>query len=655
MNFQKPRGRLGRGLAPRGERTVRPQHNLRSADLCTLEDAEEQTIQKSEVRFNEDTIMKMREEDVLSARDPSITDDNLWEEYRLSDVKVYANSVNQLKSLLIADNETPLTVSGILTDVEDLQEQLISPQQRFSGNVEISDVRKFAYGQYEDGEVGIWAAGRAGWFEVKPSRKYKRIYNDMVEAIDLLYFLADTYRKTANKKGGRKVMATSDAVFRKYVDHTSRRCADADDAAEIISKHRDFLINSMLRGKEAISWTSTPIWEYFSITFPVSFSLLWEPRVMTEKTKDEVVQVKEKLSREADEATRLATDVDKDSMAHESDEQFESSLNAFTVNTGHRTKAQIIFLLLEDMRNRISHIKVRDLAKALHTTFKTDNLSQAEDIIRARGPELQKLMKQTSHRDPQWSQTSIYKELGQQQFRGKQLKAILALKLRPRTATQNDEIGVVVISDEQSEDEDLRLAQTARKGKSVLRPKSSKFSNKGAGKRGRPSIAATDEDNNSDEAMEDINPSRPKRQKDRKRSAAAIEDDNTKPTDDPLPLRLCKPSDNDANVHPQTFHIVEEALPSYTPQGPGDTWTCTLDGCVHKVYAGSTPAGQVKIRDHFREHASERQEQLDLVFKEQRPHLPVANLLGRIREVAALQTVPVGGKSEFPKPIRRRF
>jgi hypothetical protein len=35
------------------------------------------------------------------------------------------------------------------------------------------------------------AAGKAGWYEIIPSARYQSYFDDMVEAIDLFYFICD--------------------------------------------------------------------------------------------------------------------------------------------------------------------------------------------------------------------------------------------------------------------------------------------------------------------------------------------------------------------------------------------------------------------------------------------------------------------------------
>jgi hypothetical protein len=70
-----------------------------------------------------------------------------------------------------------------------------------SKRIIIDNVIHYAYGQHDDGEIGIWVAGQAGWFSISPAKGYRPVYNDMVEAIDLLYFLVDRHQR---KRPGRR-------------------------------------------------------------------------------------------------------------------------------------------------------------------------------------------------------------------------------------------------------------------------------------------------------------------------------------------------------------------------------------------------------------------------------------------------------------------
>jgi hypothetical protein len=69
-------------------------------------------------------------------------------------------------------------------------------------DIEITEVTRFSYGQTEDGDIVIWALGAAGWFELRPSRTYKAIFQDMVQAVEILYFVTDIYNQPRKRGGG---------------------------------------------------------------------------------------------------------------------------------------------------------------------------------------------------------------------------------------------------------------------------------------------------------------------------------------------------------------------------------------------------------------------------------------------------------------------
>lgn len=64
----------------------------------------------------------------------------------------------------------------------------------------INNVKAYAHAQYNDGTSGFWAAGKAGWFEVKdPVKVYEETFEDMIEATDMFYFLADKYKNSITR------------------------------------------------------------------------------------------------------------------------------------------------------------------------------------------------------------------------------------------------------------------------------------------------------------------------------------------------------------------------------------------------------------------------------------------------------------------------
>lgn len=106
------------------------------------------------------------------------------------------------------------------------------------------------------------------------------------------------------------------------------------------------------------------------------------------------------------------------------------------------------------------------------------------------------------------------------------------------------------------------------------------------------------------------------------------------------------------------LRVVEYDLPSAEPQGPGDLWTCTFEGCLHRVHEASRPDGKARIMEHFKTHATQAQEKIDLALNESRPYLPVNNLVRRLQAFApdpGTELAPGSLQLKWQPPIRRRY
>ncbi|KAJ9637894.1 hypothetical protein H2199_007389 [Coniosporium tulheliwenetii] len=173
----------------------------------------------------------IHESDVLIPQDTS-TDENDWAQIELGNVEVY-NAGGTLVSLLQADWDRPLTVVGRLQDVEEEQAHLLRNPSHANATIKVTNVTRFSYAEYSDKSVALYARGEAGWFILgKPARPYRGIYQDMIEAVEVMYFLVDYHRQTSKD------------IFE-------------EAAAELFNKHREFLVWMMLAKKENVTWGAT--------------------------------------------------------------------------------------------------------------------------------------------------------------------------------------------------------------------------------------------------------------------------------------------------------------------------------------------------------------------------------------------------------------
>lgn len=221
-----------------------------------------------------------------------------------------------------------------------------------------------------------------------------------------------------------------------------------------------------------------------------------------------------------------------------------------------------------------------------------------------------------------------------------------------------------------SSDDDLP-AHLARKGKSALRPMSSRPSEKGASRQQGPTdLAEADFDIKMHDAPSYAPQSQPKAEEnisrpikrrrgrpprhprpDEASQNVTTHVDPPSEDDPPLPLHSKRPvrSALQKKLPTRSVSLVETPLPSSDANQPGDIWACTFDGCAHRIFGASSDQSKSLIEEHYKHHAQDSQAQLDLAFAEERPYLPVGNLIKKIRDMAAQQqAVGVGVKQELP-------
>lgn len=76
-------------------------------------------------------------------------------------------------------------------------------------------------------------------------------------------------------------------------------------------------------------------------------------------------------------------------------------------------------------------------------------------------------------------------------------------------------------------------------------------------------------------------------------------------------------------TEPIQIVIRTEKIPSTTPRGPDDAWTCDQDDCTYVVRGGDADGCQARIQTHFEEH-QEQTKRLNLAVTESsRGHMPI--------------------------------
>lgn len=485
--------------------------------------------------------MPTPETTLLKPKPSNLTDANEWPDFQLTNVEVLDPETSTPTSLLTADETSPLTVIGTLPKSKDRTQHL--RDKRFNRNlpckIAVENVQTFSYGQDDAGNIILWAAGSAGWFELSPSSRYRAQFSSDCEAVGCLYFLADLYRSIRGVRNRREYLV--EKIWKGYSEELRHKCKGPREAEEVFARHKTFLLGCMEVGKEGVNWPRMSIWEHLRV----------------EVEEEEVAENETYV--EADEGEAMVVDPDEPSVL--------------------RTPAQ----LSDDPRQR-----------------------------------------------------------------------------------------------------------HAGKGRSTLRPKSKKHSQKGPGKR-------QSSDSEGGSAAEEQSPSAPpfattpsvplkrktasngrslrsrhlEEQAEEGTDPASSEQDTAEDEDEAadapgsvIRLPIKKPRPKPRNARSPAVKIKTYPLPTSSATLPGDVWACPFDGCNNRVYAASSAESKQLIREHYQSHAYGAQQQLDLVYKEERPYLPVGRLVEKIREMAAQKPVAApsgggtagGGIEQFlPKPIEQRY
>ncbi|KAJ0425487.1 hypothetical protein BJY00DRAFT_298545 [Aspergillus carlsbadensis] len=566
--------------------------------------------------------MTSREDSVLAARDPSLTDENDWEEFSLSEVRILVPGKSRYANLLTATPENPVQVTGCLDEVEEEQEKLVLDQDYLTKRIVIDNVSHFAYGQHNDGEVGIWVAGRAGWFSISPARGYRAMFNEVVEAIDLLYFLTDRHKPKRRKK--RNWNPSLEYLCDEYVLHTHGICEDGDDSADVFYKHHNFLLSRMMKGEEEVNWAEMSIFVHLCEKFPEDYEELRAQKESKEAETEEE-EDNDEIEEEAD----------------DEDEEMEARAPTPDPNTVSNAQAESIYQVILDLKEA-GYLAKRQLnfelvTSTLMTRFEIDSEEYAQNLITSTAAAILESMNEAKTNNFDWSKKVIYRELRNASKRRKS-ENVAFTPLRPRI-TEED-----VSSDDESDREQPRQRRP-RHRKSVLRPKS-QIATKRTGKRTRSAAAEYDlsDDDNQDAMDEFETPSKvrghdlvrdPLSTRAKRRTRSILSDSESTPIIERTPLQETLQSRNTSVSAAEHLHDLEF---SHDNNLPADTWVCQVPGCGKTVPKCTSKRGKEMIQDHSLAHADDTKAKVDLVIAEQKLNygLRVDNLLSRIRDMGAL-------------------
>lgn len=544
------------------------------------------------------TSRTLPESTVLAPRDPSTagnTDE--WPVFELTDVNVIdpAKSSRHPTSLLNAAAYNPLTVIGRLRPLsKDLTHLFLLPRPHVSLAIEVSDVRLFSYGAYRDGTIGLWAGGKAGWYHITPSTAYKSTFKEMIEAVNLLYFIADTYAAPQSIVKGADASSTPDSsapqIFDKYASELMRGGATAADAAEKVYLHRGFLLSSMITGKEGLSWSKFPLYGHLKRRFPED----WEA-------------ARQRVFGGSGE-----------------------TLGPRGAGTGRLRQASIDSTSTTSSlkRKRGRPFKSKPVDAVPSSLASTSAEKNPVKVHNARNVE------KSSTPDSQSRATRKRKPAG------------------PSPDVKTPETRAGPFSEQDDDDSDSDTRSYPRKAKSALRPKTNKPM-KGP-PRSRKLLVANDDE----ELTSETSAAPAKARSRALTSAQGDFDEGISMPTSPSSTSQPDPGGGDDEAIAGASHPDLAIRTAHVPDPvQEDTWVCAIAGCTHKVYAASTPESQKLVKQHYALHACDDDERVQLVKRLQAPSLPAGRLMERVKMQAQVEGFP-GSRlagSRYPEMLQRKY
>jgi hypothetical protein len=594
--------------------------------------------------------MPVSELDVLKPIDPSITDSDDYEIFTLTNAQVVFERSRKPASLLVAYADTPLTVTGRLEAPDRSQLKALVKRPFKPVDVVVTGVTRFSYGQTEGGDIVLWALGEAGWFELSPSREWRELWREGVEAVGCLYFVTDIYNEPRKRGGG----PNAQLIFQEYVEDDRYECNDPTEAAAIFQKHRTFLIMCFLNRAQGIGWSNTPLYQYYKRHFATDFDIV-RARIGGRAVEEE------KPSRaSAPPRSKGPRVLKKGDEPPKKDENWWESAAIF----------EFIQKAVNHSAMHIGHVTLDRTAKLLTKRYEIEEIQTAKNVLLVHATNLCYMMDHPRRKNIQFfAGEPIYQELSAgHNLSAADMRRAQSIELRPRKDHASLKEEALSESDSSSTlaTPPRRPPRKKRERLSVLRPKSSKYSGKGKsvthgegkgkgkGKGKAPKNVNTDSESGDEKTSESesdvdmdtptqaLSPGKRKRVPEvvevnpRKRAAStplepqpqsppssSEEDDSTTPTES-LPLRWRSNHDTKASSPALLPPILSTPLPQYTANAPGDAWICTFDGCAQKVYAASSDLGRRLIKDHLEDHARGRMKEIGILLsEEQKLRLPV--------------------------------
>jgi hypothetical protein len=509
--------------------------------------------------------------------------------------------------------------------------------------IQVPGVTHYSFGQHENGDVELWAAGQAGWYSLKPADSYARIFYEMLEAVNLWYFVVDTC--TMRKRTSAQDLITQYGTVHKLA---------AAKAKERVYKHRNFLLSQMSKGAEGPKWDSTPIYQALPHLPALQIRASGPSASHAVPSKTRVNRLKDAEQPDSpDESSKASSrprrpgrkraapppepEAERSKMSRKEPPELPPSRKE---HDKARVNALWRFIqkTTEDTKpGKPSKLTFDLYARLVYSTFEFHTETEAANYIRFYAADLVSKMQ---HRDTPrfaWASSTFYSELLIAKIAPIVRNKMAKLSLRRRDAPLLDDVEMESDEpEEETESEEEQIIVSLAKGgkghhtRGGLRVKTGKGPGKGKGEgKDKRYVRVVEEEEDEEEETVSVGSKRkahdidePQLRKRSRRNApidptksppspsdieddeeAEVEDDADELDELALPLRPnITHSYSSPEVEDTHLALVAEPVLSSTPNEPGDVWRCSRDNCNHIVYGASGEVGRILIQEHVDEH-----------------------------------------------------
>ncbi|RYO88052.1 hypothetical protein DL762_003937 [Monosporascus cannonballus] len=626
---------------------------------------------------DDNAIRYLRESTVLKPAPASAHTDD-WPCFLLVDATVYHRN-GSMANLLHVDLEGPLIVRGRLEVEKDQEGYLLHrPSKSKSPWIQIQSSTSFSIGQKDDHGLSVpvlWASGESGWFEIVPSDRYKAIADVMFQGIDLHYSILDQYEdalaKLHRKKKNRAKtlqhveLPLDDLLFHDIVKRLAEK--DPATAQELAESTHPMLraASSSLEFPDTTSQDHTVAARASAQRSTRNSETLKGGPIDLSSDGQQAPNNKVTRTKRRSPTNVKPANVDVEML--NASASTPSSSEAVTPSPG----LPVLLGTLQEIRNSTLellrdgknkrhpdhimpgtwHYKIYLACKIKHRQGGAEICEYwARDLVEVLGPE--------------WRQSEFYKWA----------KANANTKPKFEYSTETECVGLRRRNARQPKVTTEDKGQPSHTGKQPAPvPAPEPAGKQPPKKRGRPSgkaaglrpslggkkrpWAEADLDGGDDDEM-DFGGYDP--EKTTKKSKYFSDDDAD---------AASSTAEGDEEAEPGSASLTRlviraEKLPSTTPKGPNQTWTCGEPDCGYVVRGADEDEGQNLISAHYEAHEREARDEaeeaalkrVNLAVQESGGHLPINHLLDKIRSMGnkVQQRNEVGLNGELlPQPIKR--